>query len=38
MFRDLHVQHLADFFRDQQDGLAALAPHSTAASSRTSCC
>ena len=26
MFRDLHVQHLADFFRDQQDGLAALAP------------
>jgi uncharacterized circularly permuted ATP-grasp superfamily protein/uncharacterized alpha-E superfamily protein len=26
MFRDLHVQHLADFFRDQQDGLSALAP------------
>ena len=26
MFRDLHVQHLADFFRDQRDGLAALAP------------
>ncbi len=26
MFRDLGVQHLADFFRDQQDGLAALAP------------
>lgn len=26
MFRDLHVQHLADFFRDQQEGLAALAP------------
>ena len=26
MFRDLHVQHVADFFRDQQDGLAALAP------------
>jgi uncharacterized circularly permuted ATP-grasp superfamily protein/uncharacterized alpha-E superfamily protein len=26
MFRDLHVQHLADFFRDQQDGLTALAP------------
>ncbi|MDD2883877.1 MAG: circularly permuted type 2 ATP-grasp protein [Dechloromonas sp.] len=26
MFRDLHVQHLADYFRDQQDGLAALAP------------
>jgi uncharacterized circularly permuted ATP-grasp superfamily protein/uncharacterized alpha-E superfamily protein len=26
MFRDLHVQHLADFFRDQLDGLAALAP------------
>ncbi|MEN9481749.1 MAG: hypothetical protein RLZZ298_3144 [Pseudomonadota bacterium] len=26
MFRDLHVQHLADFFHDQQDGLAALAP------------
>ncbi len=26
MFRDLHVQHLAAFFRDQQDGLAALAP------------
>jgi uncharacterized circularly permuted ATP-grasp superfamily protein/uncharacterized alpha-E superfamily protein len=26
MFRDLHVQHLADFFRDQQDGLNALAP------------
>jgi len=26
MFRDLHVQHLADFFRDHQDGLAALAP------------
>ena len=25
MFRDLHVQHLADFFHDQQDGLAALA-------------
>jgi uncharacterized circularly permuted ATP-grasp superfamily protein/uncharacterized alpha-E superfamily protein len=26
MFRDLHVQHVADFFRDQLDGLAALAP------------
>lgn len=26
MFRDLHVQHLADFFHDQQDGLAAQAP------------
>lgn len=26
MFRDLHVQHLADFFRDHLDGLAALAP------------
>jgi uncharacterized circularly permuted ATP-grasp superfamily protein/uncharacterized alpha-E superfamily protein len=26
MFRDLHVQHLADFFRDQLDGLTALAP------------
>ncbi|MFV5214897.1 circularly permuted type 2 ATP-grasp protein [Azonexus caeni] len=26
MFRDLHVQHLADFFRDQQSGLTALAP------------
>ncbi len=26
MFRDLHVQHLADFFRDQVDGLTALAP------------
>lgn len=26
MFRDLHVEHLADFFRDQQDGLTALAP------------
>ena len=26
MFRELHVQHLADFFHDQQDGLAALAP------------
>ncbi|WP_306604231.1 circularly permuted type 2 ATP-grasp protein [Azonexus sp.] len=26
MFRDLHVQHLADFFRDHQDGLTALAP------------
>ncbi|MGB4856574.1 MAG: circularly permuted type 2 ATP-grasp protein, partial [Candidatus Dechloromonas phosphoritropha] len=26
MFRDLHVQHVADFFRDQQDGLATLAP------------
>ena len=26
MFRDLHVQHLADFFRDQRDGLATLAP------------
>jgi len=26
MFRDLHVQHLADFFRDQLDGLGALAP------------
>lgn len=25
-FRDLHVQHIADFFHDQQDGLAALAP------------
>jgi uncharacterized circularly permuted ATP-grasp superfamily protein len=25
MFRELHVQHLADFFHDQQDGLAALA-------------
>lgn len=26
MFRDLKVQHLADFFHDQQEGLAALAP------------
>jgi uncharacterized circularly permuted ATP-grasp superfamily protein/uncharacterized alpha-E superfamily protein len=26
MFRELRVQHLADFFHDQQDGLAALAP------------
>jgi uncharacterized circularly permuted ATP-grasp superfamily protein/uncharacterized alpha-E superfamily protein len=26
MFRDLHVQHVADFFRDQLDGLTALAP------------
>lgn len=26
MFRDLHVQHLADFFRDQQEGLTKLAP------------
>ena len=26
MFRDLHVQHLAGFFRDQLDGLSALAP------------
>lgn len=26
MFRDLQVQHLADFFRDQQEGLTALAP------------
>ncbi len=26
MFRDLNVQHLADFFHDQQDGLAAIAP------------
>ncbi|MGB9195203.1 MAG: circularly permuted type 2 ATP-grasp protein, partial [Azonexus sp.] len=26
MFRDLHVQHVADFFRGQQDCLAALAP------------
>ncbi len=26
MFRDLHVQHLADFFRDQVEGLSALAP------------
>ncbi|MCE1238297.1 MAG: circularly permuted type 2 ATP-grasp protein [Azonexaceae bacterium] len=26
MFRDLNVQHLADFFRDQQDGLSSLAP------------
>lgn len=26
MFRDLHVQHMADFFRDQQEGLTALAP------------
>ena len=26
MFRDLRVQHLADFFRQQRDGLAALAP------------
>ncbi|HEX6736234.1 MAG TPA: circularly permuted type 2 ATP-grasp protein, partial [Azonexus sp.] len=26
MFRDLRVQHLADFFREQQDGLAAHAP------------
>ncbi len=26
MFRDLRVQHVADFFRDQQEGLAALAP------------
>lgn len=37
MFRDLHVQHLADFFRDHQDGLAALAPLK-ATSNRTSCC
>ena len=26
MFRDLHVQHLADFVRDQQEGLTKLAP------------
>ena len=26
MFRDLRVQHVADFFRDQLDGLSALAP------------
>ncbi|MBL8429331.1 MAG: circularly permuted type 2 ATP-grasp protein [Dechloromonas sp.] len=26
MFRDLRVQHIADFFRDQLDGLSALAP------------
>ncbi|MBS1141808.1 MAG: hypothetical protein H6R13_3261 [Proteobacteria bacterium] len=26
MFRDLRVQHVADFFRDQLDGLTALAP------------
>ncbi|MDP3540495.1 MAG: circularly permuted type 2 ATP-grasp protein [Azonexus sp.] len=26
LFRDLSVQHLADFFRDQLDGLSALAP------------
>lgn len=26
MFSDLHVQHLADFFRDQLEGLAAHAP------------
>ena len=26
MFRDLHVEHLADFFRDQLDGLTGLAP------------
>ena len=26
MFRDLHVQHLADFFHNQLDGLNALAP------------
>lgn len=26
MFRDLRVQHIADFFRAQQDGLAAQAP------------
>lgn len=26
MFRDLRVQHVADFFRDQQEGLTALAP------------
>jgi uncharacterized alpha-E superfamily protein len=26
MFRDLKVQHLADFFRDQREGLVALAP------------
>jgi uncharacterized circularly permuted ATP-grasp superfamily protein/uncharacterized alpha-E superfamily protein len=26
MFRDLRVQHIADFFRDQLDGLTALAP------------
>ena len=26
MFRNLHVQHLADFFRDQQEGLISLAP------------
>ena len=26
MFSELHVQHVADFFHDQQDGLAALAP------------
>jgi uncharacterized circularly permuted ATP-grasp superfamily protein len=37
MFRDLHVQHLADFFRDQQDGWRRWR-RSTATSSRTSCC
>ena len=26
MFRDLRIQHVADFFRGQQEGLAALAP------------
>jgi len=26
MFRDLHVQHLADYYGDQMSGLAALAP------------
>ncbi|MDD2741698.1 MAG: circularly permuted type 2 ATP-grasp protein, partial [Rhodocyclaceae bacterium] len=26
MFRELNVEHLADFFHDMQDGLAALAP------------
>jgi uncharacterized alpha-E superfamily protein len=26
MFRDLKVQHLADFFREQREGLVALAP------------
>jgi uncharacterized circularly permuted ATP-grasp superfamily protein/uncharacterized alpha-E superfamily protein len=26
MFRDLRVQHVADFFRDQLDGLTSLAP------------
>ena len=26
MFSDLQVEHLADFFRDQQEGLSALAP------------